>query len=535
MRKISLFVVVIFVGIFINAISVYSKEKVENSSCYLDLFFQKTQEFTPLDTINKQTINIFFKKYSNLQSYQSKVTSLYATRKFNSIWFDSDCKLIPLASLLYSKTNSLEEEAVASCFDYQDLVDGIFDTNSILPHLSDTDTEMMLSTLYVYYVEKVYDDFKSNDLQKMGWSLQKKELDYNEFLDSVLEHPKLLDKAEKYQFSQYYKLRSVLKKYREIEKKGEWNTIAYDSTIQNYKPYDSSATISQIRHRLYIMGDLEQDSKSALYDNELMKAVLRFKKRNGYQANYFISPWQIQQLNLPIEHYIQKIKINMERCRWVDPELTNTDAYIMINIPSYKLVYVKDAKKLLESNVFVGQDMMQTPIFSACVSSIVFSPYWYVPQSIINNEIKSKMARDKNYLNDHNFEWNNGNVRQKPGIKNALGLVKFVFPNKDDIYLHDTPAKMLFNLEYRAYSHGCINLQKAKDLALLILKDDPDWPEECINWAMQGEKENRCELKNEIPIYLTYFTAWVDDQEILHLSDDIYGRDAQLAKLIFKD
>lgn len=530
MRKITLLVVVVLIGFSFQLFSLNLKV---NEKTIVSISQQ--QEAPSVVLVNKQILNAFFKKYSNLQSYQYKVNSLYVSRKFNSIWFNTDCELIPLAQLLYSKTNSLEDEAVEGCLDYRERIDGIFDSNTGLNPLSYNETEIMLSVLYVYYVQEVFDDFDRVQLQKMGWNLQKKEFDYNDFLDSLLQNPKLLDFDEKHQFSQYYKLRSVLNKYRDIEKKGEWNTIAYDSTIQHYKPYDSCRTISQIRHRLYIMGDLEQDSESELYDEELMKAVLRFKKRNGYLANYFITPWQIKQLNLPIDQYIQKIMINMERCRWVDPQLTKEDEYIMINIPSFQLVYVKSAKTLLESKIFVGQDMMQTPVFSACINSVVFSPYWYVPQSIIDNEIMAAIKQDKNYLKSHDMEWNNGNVRQKPGAKNALGVVKFVFPNIDGIYLHDTPNKLLFSLEYRAYSHGCVNLEKARELAFLILQDDPEWPVPCINEAMLGGQETIAMLKNEIPIHLSYFTAWVDDQDILHFYDDVYGSDAKLKTLLFKD
>ena len=529
MKKITLFIIIVLFGF---SFKIYSQLLKANENTTTSVAVKPEVSNSPI-LINSQIIKAFFKKYVNLQEYQSKVSVLYENRKFNSIWFDSDCKLLSQASQLYSKTNSLDEEAVDACMDYQDLIDGIFNANVNKLQLSYNESEILLSCLYVYYVQNVYDDFDRIQLQKMGWFLQGKDLDYNDFLEALLENPKVLDVAEKYQFSQYYKLRSALKKYREIEKNGAWNTITFDSTLQHYKPYDSCSTISQIRHRLYIMGDLEKDSKSGLYDHELMNAVLRYKKRYGYYANYFITPEQIKQLNLPVEDYIKKIKLNMERCRWVDPELDKAEEYIMVNIPAFKLNYVKKGQRVLESNVVVGQDLMQTVIFSGCVKTIVFSPYWYAPQSIIDSEIKSGMSRDKNYLESRDMEWNGGNVRQRPGPKNSMGLVKFLFPNSNDIYLHDTPSKTLFDLDYRAYSHGCINLQKSRELAHTILKDNPDWPADCIDWAMNRKEESYCELQNEIPIHLAYFTAWVDEYDVLHFYDDLYGRDTQLAQLKF--
>jgi len=142
--------------------------------------------------------------------------------------------------------------------------------------------------------------------------------------------------------------------------------------------------------------------------------------------------------------------------------------------------------------------MNKTVIFSGKMSYIVFSPYWYLPTSIINKEVKPGMAKNKNYLAQHNMEWNNGNVRQKPGKRNSLGLVKFIFPNSNSIYLHDTPSKSLFENETRAYSHGCVRVGKPRDLAINILKEDKNWTPAKIDAAMNAGKENPYVLKKKI-------------------------------------
>ena len=304
---------------------------------------------------------------------------------------------------------------------------------------------------------------------------------------------------------------------------------------KTYKPSDSSKTIGQIRQRLALTGDLKLDSKSNVYDEELMAGILNYKKRNGFNTDYLIASKHIQRMNIPIENYIKTIIANMERCRWIDPELTKTDEYIIINIPSYQFFFKKNGQNELESKVFVGKNMNKTAVLSSNITKIVFSPYWNIPKSIIENEIKYAIERDENYLEKHNIEWYKGNLRQKPGPKNSLGLVKFIFPNSEDIYLHDTPSKDLFQYEYRAYSHGCINIEKAKELALLILKDDPDWPVERINDAMKGEKETVCILKKKIPIHIGYFTAWVNDSGEISFYNDIYLRDDRLVALLVAD
>jgi murein L,D-transpeptidase YcbB/YkuD len=248
--------------------------------------------------------------------------------------------------------------------------------------------------------------------------------------------------------------------------------------------------------------------------------------------DYTITSSHIQRLNLPLEKYIKTIMVNMERCRWIAPELTKAEQYIIVNIPSFKLIYKKNGKNELESNVFVGETMNETVVFSSNMSHIVFSPYWNIPKSIVESEIKTAISQDKNYLDSHNMEWNKGELRQKPGKNNPLGVVKFIFPNSNNIYLHDTPSKSLFESEYRAYSHGCINV---KELAFLILKNDPDWPIERINAAMIAEKETTYILKKKIPVHIGYFTAWVSDTGEISFYNDIYERDDRLAELIFMD
>ncbi|CAD0003486.1 L,D-transpeptidase family protein [Flavobacterium chungangense] len=328
---------------------------------------------------------------------------------------------------------------------------------------------------------------------------------------------------------QYDRLETALEKYRKIERKKLWKKIDIDSaTFKDLKPFDSGVAVKQIRERLFIDGDLKKDSKSTIYDEELMAGVLNYKKRYGLALNYKLTLDHIKQMNEPISERIKTIQLNMERCRLIPENLINASDYIMVNIPSYRLLYVKNGHSEFTSDVFVGTKWSETEIFSSTMDKVVFSPYWNVPQSIIDNELKLNMASNKNYLEEHNMEWNGGKVRQKPGPKNSLGLVKFLFPNPFDIYMHDTPAKSLFQFEQRTFSHGCINIKEAKKLAHVILKDDPDWPSEKIDLAMNGEIETTCILKNKIPIYIGYFTAWVsEDTGEVNFFPDVYEKDKE--------
>ena len=215
--------------------------------------------------------------------------------------------------------------------------------------------------------------------------------------------------------------------------------------------------------------------------------------------------------------------------------MTKAEQFIAVNIPSYQLTYFKKEEVVFRSNVVVGNMMNKTVIFSGMMSFIVFSPYWNVPTSIKEKEILPGIEKNENYLAEHNMEWEGENIRQKPGKDNSLGLVKFLFPNNNNIYLHDSPAKELFSAEKRAFSHGCIRVEKPKELANLILKDDRKWTPEKIDEAMNKGEESWYTLKNKIPVYIAYFTAWVDDEGNVNFYKDIYERDARLAAMLVED
>ena len=530
MKKL-VFAIVIILTTFSIA-TVHGNVKTSDASNFItpDQVVRQPKVGKNLLLIDKTILAHFFKKYPLLKYYQPEVNILYKKRNYAWIWFDKE-GLIEFSQALYSKVNSIEEEGIDCVLPYKDEINAIFDRESKIK-LSKTDTELFLSSMYVYYAQKVYQGIDNEKTTEMGWFIPRKNLSYTNLLDSLLVDASLLDKNASHLLGQYYKLREKLKEYRQIEKNGGWDSIQMEASIREYKPDDTSKVIGQIRKRLAISGDLQQDSKSNCYDEELMAGVLDYKKRNGFKLNYYIEPEHLENMNISVEERIKTIMINMERCRWIDPELTKADAFIVINIPSFKLAYMKNGAKELESKVFVGKNMTETVIFSGNINQIVFSPYWNVPRSIIENELKFAMEQDKNYLASHNMEWNNGNVRQKPGPKNALGLVKFLFPNSNSIYLHDTPVKSLFDVETRAFSHGCINMEKAKELAILILKDDPKWPVEKINAAMSGEKETNYFLKKPVPVHIGYFTTWVDESGIINFYKDVYQRDPRLVELL---
>lgn len=481
-------------------------------------------------SFDSSLVSTFYAKYPKLILYKKQVVSLYEKNNYDFIWYDKKGRK-ETADVIYNKINNLSQEGVQAKLPYKEMLDNLLQKGSGKP---DVDTELFLSNYYFFYVNKTLQGIDSTKMKELEWYLPRKKQTYVGYLDSLLVDPKLIDKPEQ-QIPQYYKLKTVLQKYRDIEKSGGWDSIAVPNDFIAIKPGDSSDVVAKIRTRLFLTGDIGEDSGRQLYGYSLQQAVLKFKKRTGFTLDKTILPKHIAEMNVSISERIKTIVINMERCRWISPDVTKAKEFIVVNIPSYKLTYFKEGKVALSCNVVVGNTMNKTVIFSGMMSYIVFSPYWNVPASIKEKEILPGIKKNKNYLAQHNMEWNGSTIRQKPGASNSLGLVKFLFPNNNNIYLHDTPSKSLFNSEKRAFSHGCIRVEKPTELANAILEGDKNWTPEKIDAAMHLGKEKWYTLKDKIPVYIGYFTAWVDDEGTINFYKDIYEKDPQLAAMLVEE
>jgi len=406
----------------------------------------------PFDSLQ---VKVFYDSFPLLAVYRPDVEEVYRRHNFTLIWHDGQ-GIVESGLTLFNKTKGMDVEGVAQKFPYQEKVNGIFE-NELENTLGPVESDLMITNLYLFYAETVIRGQPDTTTKALGWLLPRKQISYAGMLDSALKNPGVFSRDDNLLIGQYYRLRDVLKHYREIETKGLW----------------------------------------------------------------------------PVNDTIRRIIVNMERCRWIPPEFARSEEYVVVNIPAFMLTFVRNGKIALRSPVVVGKTVTKTVIFSGMMSQVVFNPYWNVPQSIINKEIKPGMVKDPDYLAKHNMEWNNGQVRQKPGKNNSLGLVKFLFPNSNDIYIHDTPAKSLFGRESRAFSHGCIRVGKPRELAIEALKEDPEWTPEKIDRAMRSGQETPVTLKKKIPVHIGYFTAWIDDAGTLRFFDDIYGCDDRLANLLF--
>ncbi len=345
--------------------------------------------------------------------------------------------------------------------------------------------------------------------------------------------------------AQYGELVSALAEYHRIAMRGGWSPIPVRPRFK-LKPDESDSIVPLVRRRLAVTGEYAEKPvvDSMLYDSTLVASVIRFQDHYGLETDSAIGAGTLSAMNVPVDMRIGQIELNMERYRWLPDDLGQR--YILVNIPDYHLHAYDEGKEVFTMRVVVGKDYENpTPVFADSMSYIVFRPYWNVPQRIIKEEIIPLTKKDPSYITKHDYEILRGRelvdpesidwarvdtahfrfqIRQKPGPLNSLGLVKFMFPNQFDVYLHDTPARSLFRRAGRAASHGCIRVEKPELLAQYALARNPDWDSKKIHEAMIQEEPQQVSLRQKVPVYIVYFTAFVQEG-IPRFRRDLYGTD----------
>lgn len=482
-------------------------------------------------------LNGFIKAYPKFEPYAADMKKFYRGRGFTYAWFDEN-GMIEQAGNLRNRIDHMDEEGLNSTVPYHTDLDsmiGLLDESA--KGTPDLTPELMLTASYFAFAKIVWGGMDASISKSMDWYLPRKKVSYAAALDTLLKAPVGELKNNEPVFRQYEMLRTYLKRYRALDSLKNWQVIKMDK--KSYKPGDNSPVITSIRKRLYLLGDFAGDTTSAAYSQDMVDAVKNCQHRLGLAEDGVIGNGMITELNVTPEKRITQIMVNMERARWV-PIPNAEEDYLVVNIPDYRLfVYQKDSLAW-SCNVVVGKAMNKTVIFSGDVKYVVFSPYWNVPPSIVRKEVVPGMNRNRNYIASHNMEITGRSgglpvVRQKPGPNNSLGKVKFLFPNSYNIYLHDSPAKSLFNENTRAFSHGCIRVQEPEKLANFLLRNDSNWTPEKINAAMNAGKEQYVTLKKTVPVYIGYFTAFVDGKGKINFRKDIYAKDASLAKALMEN
>lgn len=388
------------------------------------------------------------------------------------------------------------------------------------------------------------------------WILHRPKADAIGMLEKVVFGADLGEELER-ATPQKYHYRALQKKlayYREIKADGGWEKVTLSKTL---KPGESAEGVYSLRQRLLVTKDYlpcEEGSETAVYDACLQKAVEYFQKRNGLAVDGEVGPKTLAVLNKSVDERIQTILLNLDRIKWLnDPK---SKRHIIINIPDFMLYFEQDGELIQTFRTIVGTPKNPTPIFSNSVKTIVLNPQWNVPKSIIQKEYIPKLLRNPNVLRKEKIEVYNGwgrdavkvnpasvnwakyrysktvpyRLAQTAGTHNALGKVKFLFPNKFSVYMHDTPTKHLFDKDRRAFSHGCIRLQKPRELLETFSTFEQNVDFEKSQKILEGTKKKFLPLDEKVPIDVIYLTAWVDYEGQLQFRNDIYGYDAMQLK-----
>lgn len=328
----------------------------------------------------------------------------------------------------------------------------------------------------------------------------------------------------------YDRMRTALAAFRQAAERGGWPEVPEGETL---KEGERNAGVAALRDRLMRGTDAQEAELAAagaadptLFDASLKEAVQRFQHRHSIDADGAVGAATLKELNHTVDERIAEMKLNLDRWRWLPNELG--ERFVMVNIAGFEMEVVESGRAIESMSVVVGRLDRQTPVFADSIQFVVVNPYWNVPDGIYSRDVRPAMERDPNYLVRNNMEIVNGRVRQRPGPSNALGRYKFLFPNEYDIYLHDSPENHLFSRSRRDFSSGCIRLERPEDFARLLLELQTDGGSGQLDRHLTHWNEQWIRLDRKLPVYLLYFTAWVDEDGTVRFHHDVYGRDRML-------
>ena len=485
------------------------------------------------DTISSLSLDIFLIR-ENISTIESEaLRKLYEGRKFQLAWF-SKGNLTPVAQAFWTRYKQYLTFVNDSSFIDKKLVsnmESLMSKDLFRKKVADTAVELYLSHQFYTFIQRVYIGRVAPE--DVEWNIPRKKITAGDLLQQLS-----VSSDETFDWlpvsTHYVKMREQLVILRNRRNIVEAPIVV--PKIKLIKQGDSSSVTPAIKKALYVRGDLQLLDSAALYTPVVAAAVMNFQSRFGLSVDGVIGPNVVKALNIPISMLEKQLLVNMERMRWMPEQTQKTTVWV--NIPEYKLYIFNKGEEVMKMNIVVGTAANRTVIFSDKIQYVVFSPYWNVPESIVRKEVLPAIRRDGGYLGKSNMEITgrrNGLpiIRQKPGADNALGKVKFIFPNQYDIYFHDTPSKHLFGQSTRAFSHGCIRLSEPVEFAKFLLKDNSFWTDSEIELAMNLGKEKWVKLPEPIPVTIGYFTAWVDALGQLNFREDIYGHDKKMAEQLF--
>ncbi len=418
------------------------------------------------------------------------------------------------------------------------------------------DFDLLLTDAFLLYASHLATGRVNPETIRSEWFIRNREVDLVSVLQEAAAEGQIqraLDLLRPHN-TEYSEMKEALLTYRGIVERGGWPIVTRGPMLRKG---DRGERVAALRSRLEVSEDLiaTGEEEEDLFDEKLHLAVLRFQERHGLIADGLVGPATLAALNVPAGDRLRQIELNMERWRWLPRDFGHR--YLLINTAAYQLFVIENEQVVLKMRVIVGTRYRKTPVFTGKMIYMELNPYWHVPPRIAKEDILPRMRKNPQYLVDQKIRVFRGwkanapevdpfsvdwaqvkprnfsfKLRQDPGPWNALGRIKFMLPNKFDVYLHDTPAREQFKRPQRNFSSGCIRIEKPIELAGYLLRADPKWSIERILKSIDTRKTQIVRLPEPIVTHVLYLTAWVDQSERVHFRDDIYGRDDILVKAL---
>ena len=488
----------------------------------------------------------------------SMLSRFYGRRNYLPTWISNDGPLPQVDALIKTIREANHEGLMPDEYNLGKIEDKLReirqrkDTNTPIDPSTLVSLDILLTEAFLTYGSHLLDGRVNPEKIEASWYPNRYEVDLVLLLQAALESNTVEESLRILipEDQRYTRMRQALRRYRDIAARGGWDSVLDGPKI---KKGDSGARIQALRARLITEGYLVPGlSKSReIFDDQLEQAISKYQDNHGLKVDGIVGRDTIASLNISVEERVRQMELNMERLRWLPKDLGKR--YVLINIPNYQLEVVENGKPVMIMRAVVGKPSDPSPVLSSEITYLVLNPSWYVPSSIATSEILKELRTDPTYLakndikvykvadgtrqeiNPDTVNWNqvseknfNYRFRQRPGSKNVLGRVKFIFPNPFDVYLHDTSSPELFAKFVRSFSHGCMRVEKPIELAEFLMRDDAEWTRENILSAIDKRSEKTVWLPEPIPVNVVYLTAWVDENGSIQFRNDIYGLDKVL-------
>jgi murein L,D-transpeptidase YcbB/YkuD len=492
----------------------------------------------------------------------SQIPLFYQRRGFFPAWC-TDKGMLPQAESLITEIKGAHDEGLEPN-DYHltnilSLIEKIKNQqalgNTVNPELW-ADLDLLLTDAFMLYASHLLAGRVNPETIHTDWTVSIPTANLTNILQSALDTNQIKKALIDFRPNHpgYSALKTHLAHYRNIAKEVRELPLLGGTHL---KKGDKGPSVESLRERLIILGDFYTDNKEQadIFDETIEEAVLRYQKRHGLKQDGIVGPSTLEMLNTSLQKRIRQIELNMERWRWIPRNIGNR--YLIVNIADFKLWVTENRRRVLDMRVVVGRPYRRTPVFSAKMTFMVINPYWNIPQSLAIKDVLPKIQKNIHYIEQQKIkifkDWSENAVeidpetiawnkidpenftyklRQEPGPRNVLGRMKFIFPNKFAVYLHDTPNRSLFKENNRDFSSGCIRVEEPISLAVYLLQDDPSWTRERLMETIENKTPQIVGLKRPLTVHLQYWTAWVDETSRLNFRHDVYDRDRPLDRAL---